>query len=163
MQSNKWVDPFVRRFEDFEVGAECITRGRTVDIGDISLFAGLTGDHYPLHTDAQFAEGTQFGERISHGPFTFTIAVGLIGMTGWYGDAVLGFLGVDNMRAKLPVKAGDTLHVEAVVLEAVMNTSGRSGAVTIAYHVINQRDEEVFYFEQKNLMRTRATDTQEEK
>jgi 3-hydroxybutyryl-CoA dehydratase len=153
--SRTWVDPFDRYFEDFEVGDQVITRGRTVDIGDLTLFAGLTGDHYPLHTDEEYSRETQFGTRISHGPLTFTIAVGLVGMTGWYGNAVLALLGIDGLRAKKPVPAGDTLHVVGTVLAAVKNESGRTGAVTVGYSVRNQRDEEVMFFEQKNLMRCR--------
>lgn len=53
--------PAAPTFEDFPVGTVCVTGGRTIDIGDISLFAGLTGDHYPLHTDEQYAAATQFG------------------------------------------------------------------------------------------------------
>ncbi|WP_322098400.1 MaoC family dehydratase [Nakamurella alba] len=153
--SKQWVDPVDRYFEDFEVGDQVVTRGRTIDIGDITLFAGLTGDHYPLHTDEEYARGTQFGTRIAHGPLTFTIAVGLVGMTGWYGNAVRALLGIDGLRAKKVVLAGDTLHVVGTVLVAEVNGSGRSGAVTVGYSVRNQHDDEVMFFEQKNLMRCR--------
>jgi 3-hydroxybutyryl-CoA dehydratase len=155
MSNPVWKDPFERRFEDFAIGDVVVTRGRTVDVGDFTTFSGLTGDHYPLHTDQQYAEGTQFGARIAHGPLTFTLAVGLVGMSGFYGDAVIALLGVDGLRAKKPVFAGDTVHVKATILDAKKNESGRSGAVTVGYSVINQHDEEVMYFEQKNLMQCR--------
>lgn len=153
--SNQWLDPVSRRFEDFSVGDYVKTRGRTVDIGDITTFSGLTGDHYPLHTDHEYAAGTQFGARIAHGPLTFALAVGLVGMTGFYGDAVVALLGIDGLRAKAPVFAGDTIHVVATVIEANKNASGRTGAIKLGYSVRNQRDEEVMYFEQNNLARCR--------
>ena len=37
--------------EEFEIGKTLTTRGRTVGEGDISVFAGLVGDHNPLHVD----------------------------------------------------------------------------------------------------------------
>ena len=81
-------DPQEKTFEDFALGDVVITRGRTVDIGDISLFSGLTGDHYPLHTDEEYGKSTRFGTRIAHGPLTFALAVGLVGMSGFYGNAI---------------------------------------------------------------------------
>src|SRR5690606_6643472 len=117
VSSQEWMDPVSRRFEDFSVGDVVRTRGRTVDVGDFTTFSGLTGDHYPLHTDQQYAEGTSFGRRIAHGPLTFALAVGLVGMSGFYGDAVVALLGVDGLRAKKPVFDGDTIRVVATVLE----------------------------------------------
>ena len=40
-----------RYFEDFKVGEMLVTGRRTVEGGDVSRFAGLTGDFNPLHTD----------------------------------------------------------------------------------------------------------------
>ena len=80
MSTRSYKDPEAKFFEDFELGDVMTTRGRTVDIGDITVFAGLTGDHYQLHTDAQFMVGNRFGQRIAHGPLTFSLAVGLVGL-----------------------------------------------------------------------------------
>ena len=51
MSGRIFQDPANKFFEDFEAGDIVRTRGRTVDVGDLTLFAGLTGDHYQLHTD----------------------------------------------------------------------------------------------------------------
>ena len=45
MAGRMFTDPQEKWFEDFELGDCMVTRGRTVDIGDITNFAGLTGDH----------------------------------------------------------------------------------------------------------------------
>jgi 3-hydroxybutyryl-CoA dehydratase len=52
--------------EDLTVGqsAELV---RTVAEADIVAFADVTGDHNPVHLDADYAAGTSFGERIAHG------------------------------------------------------------------------------------------------
>ena len=61
MEGKVWNDPLDRTFDDFVLGEVVLTRGRTVDIGDLTAFAGLTGDHYPLHTDEEYCKGTRFG------------------------------------------------------------------------------------------------------
>jgi acyl dehydratase len=132
-----------RRFEDFPVGTVCITGGRTVDISDISMFAGLTGDHYPLHTDEQYASATQFGGRIAHGPLTFSIAVGLVALSGFYGDAIVALREVAAIRALKPVRPGDTVHVRAEVVAAEPARKPEQGTLSVDYQVINQRDETV--------------------
>ena len=59
-----------RYWEDFTRGEVLVTGRRTVDGGDVSRFAGLTGDFNPLHVDAEFAKTTPFGERVGHGILT---------------------------------------------------------------------------------------------
>jgi acyl dehydratase len=149
-------DPEPKFFEDFELGDAVQTRGRTVDIGDITAFAGLTGDHYPLHTDGQFMERHRFGQRIAHGPLTFSLAVGLVGLSGFYGDAIIALIEITGLKATAPVFAGDTLHVVAQV--EVHDASGpKYGTLGVRYSVRNQSDEEVMTFLQTMLAKRRAT------
>jgi len=130
-------------FEDFPVGTVCITGGRTIDLGDISLFAGLTGDHYPLHTDEQYAAATQFGGRIAHGPLTFSIAVGLVALSGFLGEAIVALREVASIRALKPVRPGDTVHVRVEVAAAEPARRPDQGTLSLDYQVINQHDETV--------------------
>ena len=95
-----FVDPEPKWFEDFEPGDVMTTRGRTVDIGDITNYAGLTGDHYQLHTDAAFMENNRFGQRIAHGPLTFSLAVGLVGLSGFYGDAIIALVEITGLKPR---------------------------------------------------------------
>ena len=149
-----FVDPEPKWFEDFQLGDLMITRGRTVDIGDITTFAGLTGDHYQLHTDAAFMEKSRFGQRIAHGPLTFTLAVGLIGLSGFYGDAIAALVEITALKATKPVFAGDTVHVVATVV--VHDATGpKYGTLGVNYSVRNQRDEEVMNFLQTMLAKRR--------
>ena len=132
-----------RFFEDFPLGTVCVTGGRTVDISDISMFAGLTGDHYPLHTDEQYASQTQFGGRIAHGPLTFSIAVGLVALAGFLGEAIVALREVVSIRALKPVRPGDTVHVRAEVVAAEPARRPEHGILTLDYQVINQHEETV--------------------
>jgi 3-hydroxybutyryl-CoA dehydratase len=147
-----------RRFEDFPVGTVCVTGGRTVDLCDISLFAGLTGDHYPLHTDEQYASQTQFGGRIAHGPLTFSIAVGLVALSGFLGEAIVALREVASIRALKPVRPGDTLHVRAEVIAAEPARRNDQGTLSFDYQVINQREETVMTVRMVMLARRRERD-----
>lgn len=153
MTGRTWNDPQDRTFEDFVLGDAVVTRGRTVDASDITVFAGLSGDHYPLHVDEEFCKGTRFGTRIAHGPLTFAFAVGLVGMSGFYGNAIVALLEVRSLRALRPVKPGDTVKVRAEIVELVAGDNPKFGTVHVNYSVRNQRDEEVMSFLQIMLAR----------
>jgi acyl dehydratase len=140
-------------FDDFAVGDEVLTAGRTVDIGDITTFAGLTGDHYPLHTDEEYCRGTRFGGRIAHGPLTYGFAVGLVALSGFLGDAIVAFLECQGLRALAPVRPGDTVRVRAVVAATEPGRKPHQGTLRIDYTVINQKDEEVMQFRMVLLAR----------
>lgn len=155
MTGREFVDPPQRYFEDFQLGDVVVTRGRTVDIGDITQFAGLTGDYYPLHIDEELGRAGRFGGRIAHGPLTFALAVGLVGMTNFYGDAIVALLGIDGMRATAPVLPGDTIHVRAEATAVEPGENPKYGTLAMTYTVINQRDETVMQFVQKMLARRR--------
>lgn len=152
--ARSFVDPQPKRFEDFELGDTMTTRGRTVDIGDITNFAGLTGDHYQLHTDAAFMETNRFGQRIAHGPLTFSLAVGLVGLSGFYGDAIVALVEITGLKATRPVFAGDTVHVVAVV-ETHDATGPKYGTLGVRYSVRNQDGDEVMNFLQTMLAKHR--------
>lgn len=150
MTGRCYTDPQEKCFEDFAMGDVMTTRGRTVDIGDITNFAGLTGDHYQLHTDGAFMEKGRFGQRIAHGPLTFSLAVGLVGLSGFYGDAIVALVEITGLKAFKPVFAGDTLHVVATV--TVLEASGpKYGTLGVTYSVRNQSGEEVMTFLQTML------------
>ncbi len=155
MTGKMHVDPPERYWDDFAEGDVVVTRGRTVDIGDITQFAGLTGDLYPLHIDDAFARSGRFDGRIAHGPLTFSIAVGLVGMTNFYGDAIVALLGIDGLRATKPVYPGDTLRVRAEATSVTAGENPKYGTLEMTYVVLNQRDETVMQFVQTMLARRR--------
>ena len=150
------TDPQEKYLEDFARGESLITRGRTIDIGDLTAFAGLTGDHYPLHTDEEYAKKTRFRTRIAHGPLTFSVAVGLVGMSGFYGDAIVALIEVVRLRATKPVIPGDTLRVHAEVTDVRPGDNPKYGELHVKYSVRNQREEEVMVFTQVMLARAKA-------
>lgn len=142
-------------FEDFAVGDEVMSPGRTVDVSDISLFAGLTGDHYPLHVNEEYGKNTRFGGRIAHGPLTFSLAVGQIALSGFLGNAIVAFLECQDMRALAPVYPGDTIRVRTVVAAAEAGRKPAYGTLRLDYTVINDKDEAVMRFRMVLLARRR--------
>ena len=140
-------------FEDYEIGDRFTTTGRTVEVADILTFAGLTGDHYPLHVDEEYARTTQFNGRIAHGLLTFSMAVGLVALSGTYGTSVEALLGCDDLRALRPVRPGDTVRVNVEIIGAQASSKPEFGKISLAYDVVNQREETVMTFMWKVLVR----------
>jgi itaconyl-CoA hydratase len=141
-----------KNWEDFEVGDEVRTITITVTETHVVQWAQLTMDYYPLHMDEEFAKKTIFKGRIVHGPFTFALAVGLVSCTNIFGDSIMAWLGVENMRLPIPVRIGDTLRVVASVKEKRETKKEDRGIVTFTYEVKNQRKELVMSFDYNLLM-----------
>jgi acyl dehydratase len=133
--------------DDFKPGATFRTGGITVTETHVVNWAGLTGDFYPLHVDREYAARTQFGERLAHGPMIFALAVGQVALAGFGGDAVIAWLGADDMRMLAPVKIGDTIRVTVEVKETSATSNPKKGIQVWRYTVQNQRDEAVMHFD----------------
>jgi itaconyl-CoA hydratase len=149
MECNKYGD-------DFNVGDLYTTPSVTVTETHVVNWASLTMDHYPLHTDAVYAAKSSFGERLAHGPLIFGLAVGLVYMAGIFGDSVIAWLGVDDMRMLKPVKFGDTITVVAEVIGKRTTSKPEKGVQIWRYSVKNQREETVLVFDYKLMFRMRV-------
>ncbi len=125
-------------FEDFEIGSTMASPARTITEADVVAFAGLSGDYNPLHTDEEYAKGTMFGGRIAHGLLVLSIASGLASRLGFLEGTVLAFLGLD-WKFREPVRAGDTVHVEATIAAKKAMPRLGGGIVDIAMDVKNQK------------------------
>jgi acyl dehydratase len=106
-------------YANTEEGDTDTTGGRTITEADIANFAGVSGDFNHLHMDEEAMQESMFGERIAHGMLVFSAATGLLwqNRTPEERDAVVAFYGIDDLRFRGPVFAGDTIHVEAEVVE----------------------------------------------
>ncbi|HKG23387.1 MAG TPA: MaoC/PaaZ C-terminal domain-containing protein [Blastocatellia bacterium] len=141
-------------FEDFEIGEQSMTAGRTITEADIVNFAGITGDWNEIHTNKELAERGPFKQRIAHGALIFSIATGLSVRLGQTGDTVIAFYGLDRLRFVKPTFIGDTIRVRQKVEEKAEKDE-RGGIVTMLNEVINQRDEVVVSYTAKVLLRRR--------
>jgi len=140
-------------FEEFAVGDEASTSARTITEADVVQFAGLSGDYNPLHTDAEFAKGTPFGQRIAHGLLGLSIASGLADRAGFIEGTTLAFLGLEWKFSK-PVLFGDTIHLRTEVVKTRPMKRLGGGLVEFDVRVLNQRDEVVQRGTWRMLMRS---------
>ena len=141
-------------FEDYVVGSQRVTSGRTITEADIVIHAGHTGDYFSHHVDAEFARQTQFGQRIAHGTMTFAIGIGL---TATQINPVAFTYGYDKLRFPKPVFIGDTLHTRITIKHKEPDPKRKGvGRVIEACEVLNQRDEVVMYCEHILLVASRT-------
>jgi acyl dehydratase len=149
------VGPNALYFDDFAVGKSWISPRRTITEADIVMFAGMTGDFNPVHTDEEFAKHTPFGTRILHGPAVFAISTGLEFRLGIKEGTAIAFLGM-NWSLKAPVKIGDTIHVCQRVDAVRLTSNPARGIVTFWVEIKNQNGIVCQEGEQKVMFHTRS-------
>ncbi len=131
-----------RYFEEFEIGESIETPARTITEADVVTFAGLSGDYNPLHTDAEFAKETMFGERVAHGLLGLSIVSGLAWRTGFMEGTADALISVET-KFRNPVKFGDTIRARFEVKQKKAMKRMGGGFVTFSIVVLNQRDETI--------------------
>lgn len=129
-------------FEEFEIGTEVSSVGRTITEADVVNFAGISGDYTQLHTDAEFSKGTLFGKRVAHGVLVLSIATGLATRLGFIEGTALAFREL-TWKFSQPVFFGDTIRVTARCIELKPMPRLGGGLVVFDVRVINQDDKVV--------------------
>ena len=129
------MNTFAKDFDALSEGERFVTRGRTIGEADIVGFATLTGDTHPQHTDAEWAAGSRFGERIAHGLLVLSYAAGLMPFDP---ERIVALRRVGDAVFKQPVKIGDTIHVEGEIAGKSEIDPGH-GLVSTRWRVMNQR------------------------
>ncbi len=124
-------------FEQFNIGDHFISQARTITEADVVQFAGLSGDFNPLHTDAEFAKTTPFGERIAHGMLISAIATGMANWTGVFEGTTIALM-EQLLRYKGAVRLGDTVHLELTVSEKKETSKLDRGIIKVDAAVVNQ-------------------------
>jgi len=136
-----------RYYEEFEVG-ETIEhdRTRTISEADNQRFCDLTMNQQPLHLDAEFAEETQFGERIVNGLLTMSLGVAMT-IPETSDGTIVANLSYDNVEHPEPVFHGDTLRARTTVKDKRETSDGERGIVNMRVEVLNQDDTLVCEFD----------------
>ena len=120
-----------RLYEDFNVGDvyEHIP-GRTISEADNTWFTLLTMNQHPLHFDAVYAAGTEFGRPVVNSALTLSIVTGM-SVADVSGRAIAN-LGWTGIRLPAPVFVGDTLYAQSEVLTKRESKSRpEAGIVTV--------------------------------
>ena len=142
-------------FEEFEIGTTYKSQARTITEADVVNFAGLSGDYNPLHTDAEFAKATPFGERIVHGMLTVAISTGMSNWTGLFAGTTIALM-EQNIKYKGAVKFGDTVRLQLEVAEKKETSKPDRGIVKFAARMLNERDELVVDMQWTLLMKRQS-------
>ena len=114
-------------------GAE-LTRVATED--HVAGFVEAVGDHNPIHSDAEYAAATMFGERIAPGIWTAGLISAVIG-TRLPGPGTI-YLSQD-LKFIRPVKLGDAIRARVEVVDV----NRERNRVRLRTVCTNQRGEDV--------------------
>ncbi len=102
-----------RTFDDIAIGDSASLK-RRLTLGDIKLFAAMSGDVNPAHVDEDYAKSSRFHEVIAHGMWGGSLISTVLG-TQLPGPGTL-YLG-QTLRFHKPVGLGDVLTVAVTVVE----------------------------------------------
>lgn len=133
-----------RYFDEWQVGDRIDHPiRRTVTETDNLLVSTLTHNSQPLHIDAEYARGTEFGRIVVNGTFTFSLLVG-ISVPETTAGTLVANLGFDKLLLPRPVFIGDTISIASQVV-ALRPSGSRpdAGIVTFAHEAANQHGETV--------------------
>jgi acyl dehydratase len=138
-------------FDDYVIGSQRVTMGRTITETDFVVHAGHTGDFFPNHMDAEFMKTQDFGQRIAHGTLVFVIGVGL---TATVINPVAFSYGYDRLRFVKPVFIGDTITTRLTIARKEPDLKRADfGRVWELVEVLNQRGETVLVAEHIYMVR----------
>lgn len=115
---------------------DCAAYTKTVTEADVTLFAGISGDTNPAHTNAVWAQQSIFGRRVAHGMLSAGFISTVLG-TMLPGPGTI-YLGAE-LRFLKPVYFGDTVTATCTVVER-MEEKNRVRLETV---VTNQNGETV--------------------
>jgi acyl dehydratase len=132
-------------FDDLKVGMRFKSGEVTVSKEDILRFA-CEFDPQPFHTDEEAAKATVFKGLAASGWHTAAIAMKLATACRPFGPHPLLGAGVDDLRWPMPVRPGDTLHLEGELVELVPSRTKPQGIVRIKWTAFNQKGEAVYTF-----------------
>lgn len=130
-----------RYFEAWSIG-DVLTHlpHRTVTETDNLLLSALTHNPQPLHIDAEYAKGTEFGRIVVNGTFTFALMIGLSVADTTLGTLVAN-LGYDKLVMPKPVFIGDTMRAQTEVMELKESRSRPNAGIVVFRHQLhNQHD-----------------------
>lgn len=116
-QTEARIHPFLKHFEELEIGETLITAKHTVTETDIVNFANVSGDNFYAHMDETALEGTPFEKRVAHGYFILSKAAGLF-VEAKKGPVLLNY-GLEECRFTKPVYPGMTIGVRFTAKEKI--------------------------------------------
>jgi acyl dehydratase len=128
-------------FDDLLPGHRFTTPGVTVSEAQILDFARVY-DPQPFHIDSEAARDTEFGGLIASGFHTLSLSFAQFFRLEVFAKANLGSPGMEDLRWLKPLRPGDTIRVEAEVMEVKPSQSKADRCIVVMRHdTFNQRGE----------------------
>lgn len=121
------------------IGTRLPSRARTVTETDITMFAALTGDWHPQHSDVEWAKSSFFGERIAHGLLVLSFTFGLVELDR---ERVIALRRLQDVVFKRPTHIGETIRVHALV-ESVRRIRADIALLGLGWRVVNSGEKTV--------------------
>lgn len=131
-------------YEELQVGVVYRhSPGRTISEADNTFFSALTMNQQALHIDEIYSAEQEFGGRLVNSMMTLAMVVGLSVNQLTQGTLVAN-LGFSEVKFPAPVRHGDTLRAETVVVDKRPSKSRPGqGVVTLKHVGRNQRGDVV--------------------
>lgn len=118
-------------YEEFDVGDIIEHRpGRTITETDNTWMSLLSLNAHPLHIDADYAAGTEFGQPLVSSLVTLSIVGGM--STNGTSARAIANLGWDEIRLTSPVFVGETITAESEIV-AKRPSRSRPGAGIVTF------------------------------
>ena len=128
-------------YEDFEIGKEYESPGRTVTEADLVLYTGLSGDYNQLHTDDEYCKKhSVYDRRMVHGLFALTIVEGLKFRLGLFEGTALASLEW-TWKHTGPLFVGDTVRAKWSITGKRETSRPGRGIIWEEVRLVNQNDE----------------------
>jgi acyl dehydratase len=150
MTEKKWA------YEDFVEGATMQFGSKTVSADEIVEFAAEF-DPQPMHLDQEAGEASILGGLSASGWHTCSMFMRMLCDSLLLQSTSQGAPGIDYVKWKKPVLAGDTLTASSTVLtKRVSAKRPNLGFVTMRAEMVNQRGEQVFELQNTGMFLTRT-------
>ena len=132
-------------FEDFQVGQEWTSPGRTITDADVTIFAMLSGDYDEIHTNEDFSKReSAYKTRIAHGMLALSLVEGLKKRIPAFAETRYIASLEWNWKFTGPIFIGDSVRVK-VRINKMRESKSRPdrGIIWEGGQIMNQRGEVV--------------------
>lgn len=149
MESSK-LGNFLNDFKKGDIIKHSLSK--TIFESDNNLFALLTMNHHPVHTNADYCAKQQHGKILVVGTLVFSLVVGMT-VPDISGKAIANLM-YENIDHVNPVFIGDTIYAQTEVLDVRQSkTKSDRGIVYVETIAYNQNKVEVLKFRRKVLIK----------
>ena len=137
-------------YDELPVGFRMRTVGRTITESDLTAYINLTWFTEEVFVNPHDDGGRVLPARVVPGSMVYAFAEGMLTPSMQFTG--LAFLGAE-IDIKRPTEVGDTIHVEAEVIESRAAATGNRGLVRTRNAVVNQRGETVLVYTPLRLVK----------